>query len=231
MRVLALLLAASFSLLAGCGTDSAGQDPSDKTRAVLQMLKGGNRPPPGTLVASENDPAVQDSLRALRASLEGGGQPIILASIPSLKYGTFHAPFGRNGDVQTWASPGYQEISLRNGVLIATRGFGPDLMSASAPDIATLQRGSGTVQRQYFYLDGADQRQVFEFTCTISTAGTETITVVAKSHATRKVVEACSGPTGSFTNSYWFENGGYLRQSSQFMAPGVDNLFMQRVVD
>lgn len=231
MRLATLPLLALVALLAGCGNDTAGQDYSGSTKALLQLLKGGNRPPPGVVVANETDPAVQPALRAYRARLEADGQPILLASNATLKYGTLHAPFGRNGDVVTWSSPGYQEISLRNGVLIATRGFGPDLMSAKAPDGAVLAGGQGRVARQYYYLDGADQKQVFEFTCDISSAGPETITVMAKVHATRKVIETCAGPSGSFTNLYWFENGGDLRQSSQYMAPGLDNLFMQRVVD
>ncbi len=229
MRSAALALVSTLALLAGCGNDSAA-DYAAPGQAIAALLSGQGRPPPG-MVTTEDDPAVQEGLRAFRANLEADGQPILLASNATLKYGTLHAPFGRNGDVQTWASTGYQQISLRDGVMVATRGFGPDLMSAAAPSIATIARGNGTTRRQYFYLDGADQRQVVEYTCNLAVAGSESITVMTKVHATRKVTESCSGPAGSFTNSYWFENGLNLRQSSQFLAPGLDNMFMQRVVD
>lgn len=229
MKSATLALLAALALLPACGNDTAG-DYNAPAKAILAALSGAGRSNP-VGATTENDPAVQEGLRAYRAQLEAAGQPILLASIATLKYGTLHAPFGRNGDVATWSSPGYQEISLRNGVLIATRGFGPDLMSASAPSIATIARASGSTSRQYFYLDGADQRQVIEFTCNLAPAGSESITVMTKVHATRKVIESCSGPAGSFENTYWLENGLNVRQSSQYMAPGIGNIFMQRVVD
>ena len=74
-------------------------------------------------------------------------------------------------------------------------------------------------------------RSRYDFTCTLASGGSESIEVMAKSFATRKVTETCSGPAGRFTNEYWFDNGLNIRQSSQYLAPGLGNLFMQAVVD
>lgn len=215
-------------VLAGCGNDEAGNDLSAPAKVLFSALQGVGKP---TATANPNDPAVKAGILAYRAQLEADGQPILLASNQTLKYGTLHAPFGQNGDVVTWSSVGYQEISLRGGILIATRGFGPDLMSATAPGVAMIARASGTTVRRYHYLDGADQPQVLEFNCTLSPAGSESIEVMAKVFAARKVRETCAGPSGSFVNEYWFDSGLNIRQSSQRMAPGLDNLFMQRIVD
>lgn len=226
-----VLLAALVSVLAvaGCGNDGVGNGMGLPTNVLIGMLTGANKKPVAT--ANANDPAVRAGILAYRAQLEADGQAILLASNQKLKYGTLHAPFGQNGDVQTWSSTGYQTISLRGGILIATRGFGPDLISAVAPGVTTIARGTGATVRRYHYLDGADQPQRLDFTCTLTVAGSETIEVMAKSFGTRKVVENCSGPSGTFANEYWFDNGLNIRQSSQRMAPGLDNLFMQRIVD
>jgi hypothetical protein len=216
--------------LAGCGNNGAGNDLAVPGQVLAGLIKGLGRPA-ATAAADPNDPAVRAGILAYRAQLQAAGQPILLASNQTMKYGTLHAPFGQNGDVQTWSSTGYQQISLRGGILIATRGFGPDLMSAVAPSVATVARGTGTTNRRYYYLDGADQTQRLDFTCTLAVAGTESIEVMAKRHATRKVTESCAGASGSFENAYWFDQGLNIRQSSQRMAPGLDNLFMQRIVD
>lgn len=215
--------------LAACGSDGVDNGVGLPTKVVLGLLVGSKSRP--VVTADPHDPAVKAGILAYRAQLEADGQPILLASNQVLKYGTLHAPFGQNGDVLTWSSTGYQTIALRGGILIATRGFGPDLMSAVAPDAATIARATGATRRTYHYLDGADQPQRLEFICSLRNDGPRTIEVLAKLHATHKVTESCSGPSGSFENEYWFDSGLIIRQSSQRMAPGLDNLFMQRVVD
>ena len=55
--------------------------------------------------------------------------------------------------------------------------------------------------------------------------------ILGKAHATRKVTETCSGDSTGFVNEYWFENGSFLRQSRQLIAPETDTLLMQRVID
>jgi hypothetical protein len=181
--------------------------------------------------ATSKDPAIVAMILNFRKGLEKDGQAITLASNGSLHYGTLLAPFGGNNGVQTWSSTSYQTISLRDGVMVATRGFGPDLMSSVLPAISTIATGRGTTRHRYSYLDGADQPQSLDYICTLAAAGVESIDVMAKPFATRKVTESCSGPAGTFTNEYWFDHGSNLRQSKQFLAPGLDDMFLQRVID
>ena len=226
LRPLVLLALAATLLLSGCGNDSSADDYQRPVKAIIAKLKAGRAAALPTL-ATLNGPA----LSVLRGVLEDDGQPIYLVEHPTLKYTALMAPYGQNGDVQTWASEQYETISLRGGILIATRGFGADLMSSAGPSVVQIASGQGATHRSYYYLDGADQRQRFDFDCALSPKGNESVVVFGKSHATRKIAEACSGPTGSFLNEYWFEDGQYLRQSRQMIAPGMDNLVLQRVVD
>ena len=156
MRRIPVFTLLAALVLAGCGNDVTGNDLSVPVKVLLSALQGAGKP---TATANPDDPAVKAGILAYRAQLEADGQPILIASNETLKYGTLHAPFGQNGDVQTWSSTGYQTIALRGGILIATRGFGPDLMSAVAPSVAKVASATGTTNRRYHYLDGADQPQ------------------------------------------------------------------------
>ena len=226
MRLLIALMAVT---LAGCGNDRGSNDFAGVPSIFAALKAKGSGV--GKDTADPDSPAVRAGIVAFRAKLQKDGQPILLASNGTLKYGNLLAPFGGNNGVQTWSSTSYQTISLRDGVMVATRGFGSDLMSSVLPSIGTIAAAKGQTQRRYSYLDGADQPQSLNYTCTLTPAGTESIEVMAKSFASRKVTEACTGPAGAFTNEYWFDRGTNLRQSKQFLAPGIDNMLIQRVID
>ena len=228
LEMKSLLCGGLMVLLAGCGSDRGINDFAGAPQTVFAGLQPRTNP---ATVANPDDPAVKAGILALRAGLQKDGQPIIIASNATLKYGNLLAPFGGSNGVVTWSSTSYQTISLRDGVMVATRGFGPDLMSSVAPAIATIAAARGITHRRYSYLDGADQPQSLDFTCTLAPAGTESIEVMAKVYGTRKVTESCAGPAGQFVNAYWFDGGSELRQSRQFLAPGLATMSIQRVID
>lgn len=228
MRHLLLALAAAVTLSA-CSNDPSFNSFGGGVAPLLAAIKAKMAPPP--VLGDPNSPAIRAGIVNYRAGLEKQGQPLILASNASLKFGTLLAPFGGSNGVETWSSTGYQTISLRNGMLVATRGFGPDLMSSVAPSTATIAAAHGTTTRRYTYLDGADKPQSLDYTCQLAPAAFESIEVISKLYATHKVNEVCTGPQGSFTNEYWFDRGSILRQSKQFFAPNRDNMFVQKVID
>jgi hypothetical protein len=225
LRPSAVLLTAALTL-AACGTDpSAGElaGPVAIIVSALKLNKAARAPTLATLDAA--------GIATLRQALEADGQAIYLVGNATLKYTNLMAPFGQNGDVQTWASTSYETIALRNGMLVASRGFGADLMSSTGPSISQVAAGKGMTARSYHYLDGADQPHRFDFTCTLSTAGGETVVVLGKPYVTRKVAEVCNGQGDTFTNEYWFDQRTNLRQSRQRITPGMENLLLQRVID
>jgi hypothetical protein len=221
-------LAALPFVLAGCST---GKSPSAlPIKAILQAelarLKGESRPA-GGLVA-QPDPAI---LAEGRRVLQEAGQPVISVVDPTIGLVTFMAPLGENAGVVTWANPEYQTISMREGVILATRGFGADLMSAEVPSAATLSLGKGTYQRVHYVLDGGDQTQKQVYSCRLSVSNKETISVLGLNYDTKKVDEVCTGDTGSLTNSYWFDHNGVIRQSRQAKMAGVENMQLQAIID
>ena len=216
-------------LLAGCGSDKSA--PALPVKAILQAqldkLKGAGAPPVAG-AAIEPDAA---TLAEGRRVLQEGGQPVMAVTDRGLGLATFMVPLGQNAGVVTWANPEYQTLALRDGVILATRGFGNDLMSAEAPTALALRQGSGSTRRVHYVLDGADQTQTQTYTCQLSVSKGKTINVLGLTYTTEKVQEVCEGDAGGFTNLYWFDKTGIIRQSQQVREPGVEKMQLQMIID
>lgn len=152
-----------------------------------------------------------------REKLEAFGTPIMRATIPLLGIDTLLSPRDRKGDVVTWESADGYTFTFRSGVLVETRGLGPDLMSASAPGPGQIAAG-GATRRSYFYTWENDASQRRDYACTSATEGQEAVAVYGRQHSTRHVVETCLREGGRLTNEFWFE-GGTIRQSRQWISP------------
>lgn len=227
MRPVLTCLVLAALLLSACSSDKAKPELplQDMAKAVVQRVIGGGDAAPA---AAAPDAA---TVAAGRKLLEEAGKPVILMTDAGSGLAGFMGVLGENGAVQTWATPEYLTIGLRDGVLISTRGFGADLMSAEAPDLAVLSAASGQYQRRFYYLDGADQSQVYNYVCTLQNAGAAQVTLLGKTYETRRVTEKCTGKQGDFENDFWFDASGALRQSSQMRLQGVENLQLQRIID
>lgn len=220
-KALAALCAGAVFALAGCGNDpeanAALRFAKELGTTMANRVKGGEQAAGGAGIT--------------RAQLEQFNSPMIMVRVPAMDMTSFFVPYGQNGGVETWASPDNRTISFRQGVMVATRGFGPDIMQSAGPSAAQLAAGSGSHKRIYDYLDGADQNLRREFVCTVRNAGAETITVVDRQHTTRHVIEECAGNGVEFTNEYWFEGGSFIRKSKQLIVPEWGYFDIQRVVD
>jgi len=220
----AVLLPLLALALLACGNDPKAGLGGIKASDLTSSLKA--------VIAARRNAAnpIQQDPAQIRALLAQNNLPVMFFKREDSAASGYLFPIGMNNGVQTWTSPERQTVSLRSGVLVATRGFGSDIMAARVPTAAQLAAGLGRTSRDYLLLDGADQQLRMVYECTLSSRGAETIVVVGRSHNTRHVVESCTGSWGSFTNHYWFE-GGNIRQSSQLLVLGVGNLTLQRIID
>jgi hypothetical protein len=166
-----------------------------------------------------------------RQDLEKSGTPILRVAIPSRKSDTLLTIADNKGDVVTWATKDGTTFSLRNGVVIQTRGLGPDLMSSEVPSVSALLRDGGTHERLYFFLGPDDRMGRRTYDCTVSVVGKETIEIFDKKHDVTRVTETCTRPQGSkITNDFWIE-GQTVRQSQQWVSGPVGVVVFQRVID
>lgn len=214
-----LSAALALALLSACGSDKEATAGARIMRDVAKRL---------ILPGAEAAPSVAG---LKRAELQALGTPVLLAEIPTTGFFTLLVPQGRNGDVETWASGDSKTLSFREGILIATRGFGPDIMQAAGPSLAQVARGQGEHVRIYEYLDGSDKTQRRTYRCVLENRGAAQITVVERQHTVRHIAEHCSGEAGEFVNEYWFENGNFLRKSNQLLNQGWGALVLSRVID
>ncbi|NUB45392.1 YjbF family lipoprotein [Fertoebacter nigrum] len=205
--------------LAGCGSTDNAQSVS----AFLSDLTRSVRP--------DGAAAAPADLGLTRAALAGFTTPLQLVTLEPSGVSAVMGPLGSNNGADTWSSADNRTISYRQGIVVATRGLSGDLMSASVPTLGQIAAGSGTHSRVHFYLNGLDQTERQDFRCTLSSAGSETLTIVGLGYPTRRIDEDCSGAAGSFRNSYWIEGGTYLRQSRQYVAKEAGFLVTKRLVD
>lgn len=139
----------------------------------------------------------------------------IAVSMPSkaLKFPMF--PIEQDGGVTVWSAQDGAQLAIRGDMVIQSRGFGMDLMSAQVPTVAEILGGGAEHGRVYNTLDGADSPVQERFTCTVSPG--ETAGGPATAH---HVQEDCIGPR-KIRNEFWIDSRGHVVQSRQWLSIGV----------
>ena len=216
-----LSAAIAFLALASCGSESAGgrnafRDVLENVIAQRQFQSSGSAKAP------EITRALLDSIDAPRLQVESARRDTRAVMYVSAV----------RGDILVWRSLDDGTWSLRDGVLIQSRGTGGDILSANASIVfRALQSGQASGQRSYTFLDG-DFRQVRRvFDCSIRRVGAETITIVERAYRTDRFDETCSDGTTSFTNTYWRDQGGgKMRKSQQWAGPFFEQVVFTRFI-
>ncbi len=214
--------AALLALVAGCGNDTGAANPL--VSAVGQMAKAAL--PKGKAAQTAAGAAAAP---VSRAELAAFGKPILRVKSERLGQDGFLTIADAKADVITWTAQGQATFSLRDGVLIQTRGLGPDLMSADVPSLAQLA-GTASYPRVYFFLGEDDRGTRRTYDCVAAVVGRETIEVLGKSHAVTHVSEECSRPSGKVTNDFWIE-GKTIRKSRQWASSRVGYIEFEQVID
>jgi hypothetical protein len=166
-----------------------------------------------------------------RADIEKAGVPVLRAAIASRGLDSFLTVFDSRGDVVTWKTSDGTTFALRDGILIQTRGLGPDLMSSNVPTVGQLLQNGGSHPRQYFFLGPNDQPTRRTYDCTVTVVGSEEIVIFDRSHAVTHVTETCQRvQSGQITNEFWIE-GRSVRKSRQWASALTGYIDFERVVD
>ena len=220
-RRLVAILAAS-ALLSGC----ARTELSPMMAAVGTMAQA----TVGQVKARRAQAAGVTAKPATRAEIEAYDMPILRAVIASRAADVFLTISDTKGSVQTWATTDGTTFSFRDGVIIQTRGLGPDLMSADAPTIDQLLQNGATYPRRYFFLGADDQVTRRTYDCTVTVLGRDSITILERDHAVTHVKEDCARPQGTVSSEYWIE-GRTVRKSQQWTSGLVGVIVFERVVD
>lgn len=216
-RLTALPVALAL-MLAGCGSDVDETLTARTFQALGQTAIGKIRPAAG--------PKSLGLTRAALATLP----PADLATVVSTGAQAVIFAVGQNGETATWSSVDDKTLSVRQGQIVATRGLRGDLVAAEVPPLSRLASGSGSHDRVLVTIGEDEKTLRIRYGCTLSVAGGETITLVQRSYATRRVQETCTGEGGGFTNDYWFQ-GATLRQSRQWLGADLGHVLLSRLRD
>lgn len=159
-------------------------------------------------------------------------QPIgperLRVSLPSLATTATLAPVARRDDITVWQTLDGITLTLRGGLLIATRGLGNDLMSSDVTD--NLAMLAGNTGNEYYpqirsYLDGED-RTVFRASQCRRNGQQQVQTLVdGERRMLTRIEETCLSPNQRVTNSYWVDQSGVVLKSRQWIGP--ENEYME----
>lgn len=225
MSKIRALVGGLFCLVAltACSSDPTGTSPNQLMYDVFS--KGVKAPADGS--------ASKDISQLTRAAISEVDFPLILITIPETEAASTITITALKGDIVTWVSVDRVGVIFDGPVLFGTRGIGPDLLTAeAAPLRALLSSGkSGSITRAYRHLNGLDQIDTLTFQCEVSPAGSETIVVLERSHATRKVQENCVSADGfAIENVYWLGSDNTLWKSKQWVSLQTGYMITERLV-
>lgn len=213
IRPLALLFSALL-VLSACGSDTEAFPVARHVQGIAKAKLGKSKP-------NEQPAPITRSLLAQVVS------PVQLITIEQFEKQALIAEIARNGGVETWSTVDDVTFATRDGVLVATRGLGDDLMSAATPSRAQLSAGGNSFNRRYVHLDGLDQTQTTTMTCTTSQSQSETIEIVEKTYQSRRVVETCVSSGQRIENTFWWDGTGKLRKSRQWVSPKIGSILIE----
>jgi Group 4 capsule polysaccharide lipoprotein gfcB, YjbF len=218
----------SLSFLSGCGSQgrvSVDGPPLVATAGALAMSAVAEAR------ARRSGAGAKAKKAPTRADIEKDGTPVLRVAIVSRGIDRYLSILDSRDDVVTWKTKDGTTFSLRNGVLIQTRGLGPDLMSSNVPTVGQLLQNGGTHQRQYFFLGPNDQPTRRTYDCTVTIVGSEEIVILERTHQVTHATEDCVRPqSGKITNDFWFE-GQTIRKSRQWVSALTGHADFERVVD
>jgi hypothetical protein len=210
-----------YLLLIGCTNKS---DVASGEREVFSVIAG----------ALKRDAAkgkfVDARVLVTREKIDAAGIPLLFIELESGQNGTSIKYPGENtGDV--WLGIDGGTITLKSGMLLATRGMGDDLM-ASVGNLPNLSQIAGelTYDKKQIWLSEDNKISKLNFTCKINGAAKPTeIDVFDKKFNVRRVEEQCQANNVDLLNLYFIDDRGIVRRSKQYHSKTLGYILIERL--
>jgi len=211
MMIRSALCLAALAALMGCGNGGNGEP-----NPVLQLAGR-------FLPAVNNIPGVDTTVPPQpgfsSADIAANPDGFILVQVNFLGDPVLARRIADNGVNDTWLAQNGFSASYSDGIMVATRGLGEDLLAASVSGIRTaLRNGGGTGTRVHDRIDDLNQIEQDSFQCTVVPEAAEDLNLGLRTVATQKYAETCLSGTLQFTNSYWIDGQGTIVTSLQFVS-------------
>lgn len=211
------LTLAALLALAACSTRE--EDPS--AVSVLDRLR--------ERIAAGGAPETPDFEMPSRAEIDARRGALLYAALPGAGAEALLTPVARNAGTVTWLTGDGVTLTTRNGLIVASRGLGDDLMSADVSGVFPALEDGGPGRRIHYRLDGDNRTRATEFDCKVTGEGTERVEIAGRAVEAIRVAESCRGGGESFVNRYWISAQGRIVQSEQWLTPGVGAVTTRRL--
>lgn len=230
-RRLAGLATAALLALTGC---SGGTDAPPTQLQLLTAARASAGRIAGKVRGAETAAARPPLTRAALDTVE---VPVLEVTVErrgdwAFLFRTLERTDARPGRIEQWSTEDSNvTLTLRGGVLIATRGLGGDLLS-SAVQVSDARPGPAGGGEHRQLIRNLDYRETaLALSCELVDLGPETIEIVERRHATRHLQQRCEGGGGRVVNDYWADpRAGILWQSRQWAGPHLGYFRLRRLV-
>ncbi|SFU18024.1 YjbF family lipoprotein [Sedimentitalea nanhaiensis] len=217
LRGLALL-----ALLAAC---SGGTDAPTLQLQVIDAARAS--------IAARSAPAPERPplTRAVLDTLDGAFLEITREreDLTAFLYPSLQRRDGSAGEIVVWRTETDETVTLRGGVLIATRGLGGDVLSTEV-QLGAGGLGPASGQRVLHVADKDNKQLTLPLACDVVDLGAATIEIIGWTLPTRHLQERCEGGGGTVVNDYWVDPGnGPIWQSRQWAGPHIGYLRLRQV--
>lgn len=221
MKHISLAIAAVVALaLTGCGESGKKAGLMKDTLQSLVLKKGTPAP---TTQAQE--------AAMIRKALTENPNPSILVQRLDSPQKSILVQIAQTGNYATFATSDRRTMTLRNGMLSATRGLPNDLMSSDLRGVAGYIQGRkpGIAQRVHRYLDGENVTRNMVFDCLIKPEAVSSQVIASGRRNVRIMQERCLGQDGTqIQNTYQVDTAtGRILKAKQWASPHIGYLTIQ----
>lgn len=222
----AVLLLAALSLSA-CSSDNEVRQPGLGQVALnLARARIGNK--------DVEQAGAQAAPQVTRAQMEALGRPVVFVAIPRLGTGLPAVEVARNRAFRTYMGADQATVTLKDGIVTATRGLPVDLITQELSlEPPALFSGDfpKTYSRAQRHLTGAGELVTREYACAIAPEPeNQTLEIFGQTQRVREFTELCRNKSRAFKNSYWVSQDGTVWQSHQSVSKEVGHVIVQRVI-
>ncbi len=206
-------------LLAACSSE---KEDTPRVRVMLDFVKN---------IRTQTDNTAE--LRAVIESLTreqiigAGKDPLILIDLEENGQYASLNQVSKNREYGIFRSSDRKTLTFVDGLLVATRGLGDDMMASDLSDTRMLLEsgisGANKSIRTHKWLGGESQVITVTYICQLEDFGIRSITSIHKQFRLRKYTETCKEGTDGgveFTNTYWqHPKTGVIWKSRQWAGP------------
>ena len=137
------------------------------------------------------------------------------------------------GQITVWRTEDNITLSLRSGVLVATRGLGGDVLSTEVSLAQNRPGPTATSPRALHVRSGNAKATRFDLDCEIVDLGPDPVAIVEIVYPTRHLQERCSAAQGGqVVNDYWVDaRSDIIWQSRQWAGPQIGYIAFRRLIE